>query len=206
MSWSAEQEDTATYKVVVNHEEQYSLWPVDRENPPGWQDAGKSGLKAECLAYIQEVWTDMRPLSLRRQMEEAARNREQSVVLTPPSRAEASQRRREGRCKTTWYNASVPESMPWRSSLRPAKSTQALKECIDLGYVQVKFVNTRGGTELGVRLDPQATDLGQADFAQPRGTVHLVGSLTLNYVQVRCVADIDLATLTGAGHLEPVDV
>ena len=66
-------EDTMTYKVVVNHEEQYSIWPTDRENPLGWRDGGKSGPKAECLSYIQEVWTDMRPLSLRRYMEEAVR-------------------------------------------------------------------------------------------------------------------------------------
>ena len=69
-----EEEDTTMYKVVVNHEEQYSIWPVDRENPLGWHDAGKSGAKAECLAYIEEVWTDMRPLSLRKKMEEDARN------------------------------------------------------------------------------------------------------------------------------------
>jgi MbtH protein len=64
-----ENEDTRTYKAVVNHEEQYSIWPVDRENPLGWNDAGKSGTKQECLSYIEEVWTDMRPLSLRKQME-----------------------------------------------------------------------------------------------------------------------------------------
>jgi len=62
-------EDTTTYKVVVNHEEQYSIWPADRENALGWKDAGKSGLKSECLEYIKEVWTDMRPLSLRKKME-----------------------------------------------------------------------------------------------------------------------------------------
>ena len=69
-----EAEDTTIYKVVVNHEEQYSIWPADRENPLGWTDVSKSGPKAECLAYIKEVWTDMRPLSLRKKMEEAARN------------------------------------------------------------------------------------------------------------------------------------
>ena len=67
-----ETEDTTIYKVVLNHEEQYSSWPADRENPLGWVDAGKTGTKAECLAYIKEVWTDMRPLSLRKQMEQAA--------------------------------------------------------------------------------------------------------------------------------------
>jgi MbtH protein len=53
------------YKVVVNHEEQYSIWPADRDNPLGWNDAGKSGTRQECLDYIQEVWIDMRPRSLR---------------------------------------------------------------------------------------------------------------------------------------------
>ncbi|SRR5579875_1585205 len=73
----SEREDTVVYKVVVNHEEQYSIWPAERENAPGWKDAGKSGSKAECLAYIQEVWTDMWPLSLRKQMEGTWRDRGQ---------------------------------------------------------------------------------------------------------------------------------
>lgn len=64
-----EQEDTTRYKVVVNQEEQYSIWPVYRENPSGWQDAGREGTKAECLAWIEEIWTDMRPLNLRIQMD-----------------------------------------------------------------------------------------------------------------------------------------
>jgi MbtH protein len=68
-----ETEDTTIYSVVVNHEEQYSIWPADRELPLGWKEAGKKGLKPECLAYIKEVWTDMRPLSLRKQMEQAAK-------------------------------------------------------------------------------------------------------------------------------------
>ena len=63
------------YLVVINHEEQYSIWPVDRENPLGWKDAGKSGGKRECLEYIEEVWTDMRPLSLHRKMAEQLRKR-----------------------------------------------------------------------------------------------------------------------------------
>lgn len=67
-----EKEDTTIYKVVVNHEEQYSIWPLERENPLGWRDEGKSGTKAECLAHIKEVWTDMRPLSLRKKMQQSA--------------------------------------------------------------------------------------------------------------------------------------
>jgi MbtH protein len=65
-----EREDMTMYKVVVNHEEQYSIWPADRENALGWTDAGKSGKKQECLEFIKEVWTDMRPLSLRKKMAE----------------------------------------------------------------------------------------------------------------------------------------
>jgi MbtH protein len=68
-----DEDDKTIYKVVVNHEEQYSIWPVHKENPLGWRDAGKSGVKAECLSYIDEVWTDMRPLSLRKRMEEVSR-------------------------------------------------------------------------------------------------------------------------------------
>ena len=58
-------EDETVYKVVMNAEEQYSIWPADRATPAGWTDAGKAGSKAECLDYIREVWVDMRPKSLR---------------------------------------------------------------------------------------------------------------------------------------------
>lgn len=64
--------DKTIYRVVVNHEEQYSLWPQHREIPAGWRDAGKTGRKDDCLAYVREDWTDMRPLSLRRWMDQAA--------------------------------------------------------------------------------------------------------------------------------------
>jgi MbtH protein len=73
MIMNNQEQDNKIYKVVVNHEEQYSIWPAERENALGWKDAGKSGTREECLAYINEVWTDMRPLSLRQKMEAAAR-------------------------------------------------------------------------------------------------------------------------------------
>jgi MbtH protein len=61
-------EDTQRYQVVINEEEQYSIWAVGREVPLGWKPVGKEGTKSECLAYIEEVWTDMRPKSLRDKM------------------------------------------------------------------------------------------------------------------------------------------
>jgi MbtH protein len=69
---SDSQDDTRTYLVVMNAEEQYSVWPLDKQIPPGWNAVGKQGRKADCLQYIEEVWTDMRPLSLRKQMEKSA--------------------------------------------------------------------------------------------------------------------------------------
>ncbi len=63
-------EDKTRYRVVVNHEQQYSIWPEGREIPGGWKEEGKSGTREECLEYIDRVWTDMRPLSVRKAMEE----------------------------------------------------------------------------------------------------------------------------------------
>jgi MbtH protein len=69
---ATDEEDTTLYQVVVNQEEQYSIWLAYKALPNGWQPVGKKGLKPECLEYINKVWTDMRPLSLRRQMAETA--------------------------------------------------------------------------------------------------------------------------------------
>ena len=193
MSWNdSDREDTTTYKAVINHEEQYSIWPADRENPLGWRDAGKSGTKAECLEYIKEVWTDMRPLSLRKHMEEMAKN------PPPPPPPPSSEPRPRG---SDLVRRLCEGDHPVEASLRPEKTVQLFKERIDMGYLHIKFTDTKGGTELGVRLDPDAVDMSRANFDAGDGTVHLEGTLTLNYVPVRCVADIDLASLAGQGHL-----
>ena len=71
MSWD-DKDDSTIYNVVMNHEEQYSIWPVDKDIPAGWKEVGKSGPKQECLDYIKEVWTDMRPKSLRDKMQSTA--------------------------------------------------------------------------------------------------------------------------------------
>lgn len=64
------EEDNTVYRVVINHEEQYSIWPEWKDIPAGWRAVGPTGKKDECLAYVKEVWTDMRPLSLRKWMDE----------------------------------------------------------------------------------------------------------------------------------------
>ena len=67
----SEDNGVVQYVVVINGEEQYSIWPVSRNLPEGWRTVGKPGGKAECLRYIDEVWTDMRPASLRRRVEKS---------------------------------------------------------------------------------------------------------------------------------------
>lgn len=77
-----------------------------------------------------------------------------------------------------------------------------LSKVIDRAYVHIKFTNTKGGTDLGVKLDREASNLNSADFERKAGKVQLVGDLTLNHVKVRCIADIDLETLEGEGYLD----
>ena len=190
-----QREDTGIYKVVVNQEGQYSIWREHREPPLGWQSVGKSGPKSECLSYIKEVWTDMRPLSLKNKMEELARNpsaREDKRKETIHSQTKAH---------TTLVQRLSEGDHPVEVGLRAPKTVEAFKECIDRGYVHVRFTDTKGGTELGVRLDHELSDFGQADFDHHTGRVRVVGGLTLDYVKVQCVAEIDLDTLSGTGHL-----
>jgi uncharacterized protein YbdZ (MbtH family) len=196
MSWQdPDMEDTTIYKVVVNHEEQYSIWPEYMANPLGWNDVGKVGRKAECLAYIKEVWTDMRPLSLRKKMEEIAKNPPAPSLPSDPT--EPREKSLVERLCEGDHNV--------EAGLRPEKTVTALKEAIDRDYVHIKFTATKGGTELGFALAREACDFSGADFETGTGSVHIEGGLTLDYARVRCIADIDLSTLKGTGHLVRVE-
>jgi hypothetical protein len=85
---------------------------------------------------------------------------------------------------------------------RPERTIDAFKASLDRGYIHIKFTETKGGTELGVRVDPTLSELATADFPNQRGQIRVVGRLTLDYVPVRCVADIDIPSLSGTGRLE----
>ena len=190
-----DEEDRTVYKVVINEEEQYSIWPEQRETPRGWREVGKVGAKVDCLAYVREVWTDMRPLSLRRKMEELARN--------PPAPAPAATAPRpKGESLVERLCAG---DQPVVLSLRPEPTVKRFKEAIEQGYLRVKFTGTNPGTELGVKLDRDACDFARANFEEGTGTARAVGDLSLDYVKVRCVAEIDLATLAGRGRLERIE-
>lgn len=92
---------------------------------------------------------------------------------------------------------------PVALALQPEPTAKALEACIDRGYVRVRFTGTQGGTELGIRLDRQLTDLKNCDLERRSGVARLVGTLVLNYVPVWCTAEIQLETFTGEGRLEP---
>jgi uncharacterized protein YbdZ (MbtH family) len=197
MSWAdtENKEDITTYKVVMNHEEQYSIWPDYKELPHGWQHAGKTGPKAECLSYIKEVWTDMRPLSVRKKMEEFAKNPPPPPPPVDPNRPK----------EKSLVDRLCEGDHPIAAGLRPEKTVKLFKEAIDRDYIHIKFTQTKGGAELGFRLDRTNSDFSRADFGNGKGPVHVEGSLTFDNVRVRCVADIDLSTLEGKGHLVKVE-
>jgi uncharacterized protein YbdZ (MbtH family) len=184
----SDDKESAIFKVVLNHEEQYSIWPEHNENALGWNDAGKVGTRAECLAYIEEVWTDMRPRSLRKKMEELAQHPPAPVPSTIPERAESL------------VDLLCVGEHPLVLSIDP----EGFKAAVDSGYVRVRFTNTRGGTELGLRLDKDACDFKEAEFEQGIGRALIVGGLSLDYTTVRCVANIELETLAGLGKLQKV--
>ena len=194
---SASTEDSTVYNVVVNHEEQYSIWPDRREIPTGWRGAGVSGPKAECLSYIDKVWTDMRPLSLRKAMEEQA---------SAPTAPEVSNTELSNN-----GHHSVIESLPVRLSkklepieliLRPEKSKERLVKQIKTGCVHVRFTGTRGGTDLPITIEPAAAERLINQIADGAERLQLQGELILDYVPARCTADVDLASFTGTGKLD----
>lgn len=196
MSWrDSDKEDTTIYAVVINHEEQYSIWPDYKDMPLGWKSVGKTGLKADCLAFIKEVWTDMRPLSLQKKMAEVAKN-----PPPPPPKPDPNKPREKSLVDRLCEGEHLVEA-----GLRPEKTVKVFKEAIDRNYVHIKFTQTRGGTELGFKLDNDACDFSKADFDNSNGLVHVEGNLTLDYVKVRCIANIDLKTLEGKGHLKKVE-
>lgn len=87
-------------------------------------------------------------------------------------------------------------------ALRPSRTVEAFRERLEYGYVHIKFIATRGGTELGMKVDPALSDMSAADFVGQSGQVTVAGTLTLDYVPVVCRAVIELPHLTGKGHLE----
>jgi uncharacterized protein YbdZ (MbtH family) len=180
-----------SYAVVINHEEQYSIWPIDRELPSGWRALEFHGTKEACLNQIEEDWTDMRPLSLRMKMEELAKN---PPKPSPPPSPDYP--------KPKPLADQLSHSQSVEILIRPETTPARLKERLEeVNYLHLVFTGTRGGTELGVEVDLESSDWSSVDFEAGVGKFHLEGDLTLDFVPVRCYADLDVATMSGEGRL-----
>ncbi len=179
---SESDEDRRTYVVVVNGEEQYSIWLADQPIPNGWTDAGKRGAKAECLDHIEKVWTDMRPKSVRRAPE-------------APPKAEPTTRARQGKNELV---GRLERDQPISLVGRPEPSRDELRAQLDRGRIFVRFDET--GTELGVKLAGSALSTAKSEM-EAAGRMKVEGELVLNYNRVTFVGEVDVKTFRGTGHL-----
>jgi len=194
-SSESQTKDTAIYKVIRNKGDQFSIWMDYKDVPHGWDYTGKKGPKADCLAYIKEVWTDMRPLNLRNKIEAVA---DTPLPAALPGVAAPLLRR------SLIDRLSSGDHLV-RVDLRPEATTERLKQAIDRGYLHIKFTETQGQTELSFPLDRSASDFSTGDFTNSTGTIRVEGNLVLDYVRIRCIANISLDTLDGNAHFVKLD-
>jgi len=194
--WVSDTADDLTYQVVMNHEEQYSIWPVHAEIPAGWKAVELEGSKDECLAHIEKLWTDIRPLSLRACITELA-------SAEPPELAdELAGIAFDEPTPNTVDQLCTVAHQPVTISCRPA-TREAFRDAVSRGFVHVRFLTT--GTELGIRLLPDSRLEDSADFTPTEGKIVLRGQLTLDFVPLRFSGSIQLTTLEGTGRLERAD-
>ncbi len=195
-AWMQEQEEII-YTVVVNAEEQYSIWPTFKSVPAGWYEVGFKGSKAGCLAHIKEVWKDMRPLSLRKKMEQrkATWEKDKAAILAPRAQEPF-------KSPTVSFLSSGWHPLSCKSIYSSGK---VLKEALDKNHIHVEFTNTMGGTCLSFPIDPQCSSYSDANFASSKGEIYLEGNLILDFIKVRCLAKIDLCLLEGVGTLQLMD-
>lgn len=176
------------YVVVVNDEEQYSIWLAHHDVPAGWRDVGVRGSKDLCLSHIAEVWTDMRPLSLRRLMEEWERNPPPPPEPLAPDDAPPLVDRLSG------------DGHPVEVLTRATDRLAYLRERLEIGYLHVNFPATRGGTEVGMKLDAECCRAAQEELAVG-GEIAVSGSFSLDETPVRCHVRLALPELVGTGGL-----
>jgi len=193
---STEETSGERYEVVVNDEEQYSIWPEGREIPLGWHAEGFAGPKEACLDHIETVWTDMRPKSLR---EKLAAGILDSDELPPLPDEEP-----DGSLVQRLAKGSHPVVVAGVGDRAAAESIERFRQRMDRGHVSVLFTGTRGGTELTLRFDPGSVDRSGCDFAGRSGRLALAGDLNLDGVDVRCEVELSLAELAGTGRLVPL--
>ena len=181
-------DDASQHLVVLNDEEQYSIWPAHREVPDGWRAEGVRGTREECLSHIGRAWTDMRPLSLRRQMEEWARNPPPEPEHLPIDETPPLVQRLAGGDHRAEVRTSAEDKLAY------------LRDRLDVGYLHVFFPDTRGGTELGIKLESDSVKSALQQIASG-GDVSLSGYLVLDGVEAMCRVRLRTPDLLGQGGL-----
>ena len=183
------------FLVVVNGEEQYSIWPEGRELPAGWQAEGTAGPKDACLDHIEKIWTDMRPKSLRENLAAGVTDADAAPVVPDDDLEPLVERLAAG---------SHPVVVAGVGDREAAEAIERFRQRMDRGQVNVLFTGTNGGTELSLRFDPQSVDRSRCDFARRSGSLALAGDLNVDGVDVRCEVELSLAELAGTGRLVPL--
>lgn len=182
------EEPNLVYQVVVNEEEQYSIWPSYKKRPKGWTDVGPAGTKAECLDWIEKTWVDLRPRSLREVM------RLDSLRSAPAIRADLPISPR------TESLIPLPDRLcRHEQHIRVARCSDAadFKAQLDRGYVLLEFLQTAGGTELGCPVSSSRSVDVEARFDTGIGKIEVVAQVRVDYELLRILAVVDLSTLEG---------
>ncbi|MGB0909658.1 MAG: MbtH family protein [Nitrospirales bacterium] len=194
--------DDGDLRVVVNQEEQYSIWPVDRDLPSGWQEIGFTGRKKDCLEHIKKIWTDLRPLSLRKHMENLDQNSANCAMLETGDRENDTHKVKGEQYELVDFLSAGDH--PVKLELKSDTKDVELQNAINKGYVVIRFSDTRGGTDLGIRIERDLCVLDNCDVQILRGRMQIVGTVVLNNIRVRCTADINLEDCLGTGHLDRI--
>lgn len=172
------------YVVVKNLEEQYSVWPIFKDIPDGWYSCNFSGTKETCLSYIKEIWVDMRPLSLRKKMEQLSKTdqntSEQHNIAKVPSLI------------------SILSDGKNHPIIILSDNKDKVLNQIQQGYIHIKFTDTIGGSCLTLELDQSITDIECWD----NNIINLEGELILDYQHVKCIIEFNVLTLQGHGLLQ----
>lgn len=187
-------EDTLLYDVVINREEEYSIWRAGKRMPAGWRAVGIRGHKQDCLSAIERIWQDMRPLSLRRFMAELPLHAANLSIPQP--------------CDSTDGQPDLVDRLsqgehPVKLVLNGDHPREMFRNCLDLGYARVCFTQTHGQTTFSLTLDDTQTRT-QMMPGSDQAYAHLVGHINIDGKACICVLDINLASFTGLGRLQPV--
>jgi MbtH protein len=186
--------DAFVYSVVANLEGQYSIWPANMKIPDGWTAQGVEGSKEECLNHIEEVWTDMRPRSLLRQLEKYQKPTPVNRVAEEPVLETASPLVRR-----LCSGPSPVEFVSYSGNTR-----EALREQMEMGHIHVRFAGPRGDADLRLTLRPGTDSPSHDPGGQGQKSIQLVGEAVVDFVKLRCTVILQLENLRGTATCEKV--